>query len=52
MLQAFNVLSCLGFIPAAVVVIIYGLELAVAVLQAYVFIVLLCIYLKDALELH
>lgn len=52
MLSAFNMLSWLGFVPAAVVVIIFGLELAVAVLQAYVFIVLFCIYLKDALELH
>jgi F0F1-type ATP synthase membrane subunit a len=29
-----------------------GLELAVLFLQAYVFAVLLCIYLKDAIELH
>jgi ATP synthase subunit 6 len=39
-------------IPVGVIVLIYGLELAVAFLQAYVFGVLLCIYLKDAIELH
>lgn len=38
--------------PIAVIVVIFGLELAVAFLQAYVFAVLLCIYLKDAIELH
>ena len=41
-----------AFIPIGVIVVIYGLELAVAFLQAYVFGVLLCIYLKDAIELH
>jgi len=29
-----------------------GLELAVACIQAYVFIILSCIYLNDALNLH
>ena len=28
------------------------LELAIAILQAYVFTVLVCIYLNDALNLH
>lgn len=39
-------------IPVTVIVLVFGLELAVAFLQAYVFGVLLCIYLKDAIELH
>lgn len=47
-----SVLAVAAFIPVAVIVVIYGLELAVAFLQAYVFGVLLCIYLKDAIELH
>lgn len=45
-------LATLAVIPVVVIVAIYGLELAVAFLQAYVFVVLLCIYLKDAIELH
>ena len=44
--------AIVSLIPAVVIVAIYGLELAVAFLQAYVFAVLLCIYLKDAIELH
>lgn len=47
-----TLLTLLAFIPAVVIVAIFGLELAVAFLQAYVFGVLLCIYLKDAIELH
>lgn len=53
-----SIASCGGLlalgsiIPVGVIVVIYGLELAVAFLQAYVFGVLLCIYLKDAIELH
>ncbi len=45
-------MTALAAIPAIVIVAIFGLELAVAFLQAYVFAVLLCIYLKDAIELH
>jgi len=47
-----NVLAVFSIIPVIVIIAIYGLELAVAFLQAYVFGVLLCIYLKDAIELH
>lgn len=52
-IASFGGLLALGsVIPVGVIVVIYGLELAVAFLQAYVFGVLLCIYLKDAIELH
>jgi ATP synthase subunit 6 len=47
-----SVMAIASIIPVAVIVVIFGLELAVAFLQAYVFAVLLCIYLKDAIELH
>lgn len=47
-----NALAVFSIIPVIVIIAIYGLELAVAFLQAYVFGVLLCIYLKDAIELH
>ena len=41
-----------GFVPALFNVLIYILEALVAVLQAYVFTVLTCIYFKDAVDLH
>jgi F-type H+-transporting ATPase subunit a len=41
-----------GVIPAAAVVALTGLELIVAFLQAYVFAILSCIYLNDALHMH
>ena len=45
-------MTLLAIIPVIVILAIFGLEIAVAFLQAYVFAVLLCIYLKDAIELH
>ena len=45
-------MTVLAALPAVVIIAIFGLELAVAFLQAYVFAVLLCIYLRDAIELH
>lgn len=41
-----------GLLPVAVNVAILALEALVAVLQAYVFAVLTCIYLKDTVDLH
>ena len=41
-----------GWAPLAFIVTLTGLELLVAVLQAYVFTILTCIYLNDALHLH
>lgn len=38
--------------PIAAVVAVYGLELLVSVIQAYVFTILTCVYLKDALHPH
>lgn len=45
-------LGVFGFIPLAVVVAMTALEVLVAVLQAYVFTVLVCVYLNDALHAH
>ena len=45
-------LGMVGFIPSLVDVGIMGLELMVAVIQAYIFAFLTCIYLKDAVHLH
>lgn len=46
------VLGVAGVIPLVVVVALTGLELLIAFLQAYVFTILTCLYIKDALELH
>lgn len=39
-------------LPIAIFVALVGLEIAVSVIQAYVFTILVCSYLKDAIELH
>ena len=41
-----------GWIPLGLVVGLTGLELIIAFLQAYVFTILSCVYLNDALHLH
>jgi len=47
-----GVLSLLSVAPMALIVAIMLLELLVAFLQAYVFAILTCIYLNEALHLH
>lgn len=42
----------LGLFPLAFIIAFSGLELAIAFIQAQVFIVLSCSYIKDGLELH
>src|SRR3981189_685061 len=42
----------LGLIPLTFIIAFSGLELAIAFIQAQVFVVLSCSYIKDALELH
>lgn len=45
-------LGIFGIAPFLFVIAIYGLEVIVAFLQAYVFAVLTCLYLSDAINLH
>jgi F-type H+-transporting ATPase subunit a len=53
MLAAAGTLGVVGAIgPLALNVVLMGFELLVAVLQAYVFAILTCIYLHDAVHLH
>jgi F-type H+-transporting ATPase subunit a len=47
---AFGMAAAIG--PLAVNVVLMGFELLVAALQAYVFAILTCIYLHDAVHLH
>jgi len=45
-------LGIAGVLPLAVLVALTGLEIGIAILQAYVFTILTCLYLNDALHLH
>nr|ATE46974.1 ATP synthase F0 subunit 6 [Aspergillus oryzae] len=42
----------IGLVPLAFIIAFSGLELAIAFIQAQVFIVLACSYIKDGLDLH
>lgn len=42
----------LSLIPVIIVIVITGLELGIAMLQAYVFTVLTCVYLGESIHLH
>lgn len=41
-----------GWAPMALLVVLTGFEIGIAVLQAYIFTVLTCVYLNNALHLH
>jgi len=45
-------LGVFGIAPWAFIVALTGLEIVIAFLQAYVFTILTCLYLNDALHLH
>ena len=52
MLLLEDILSFFHIVPLLVLVILMGLELGVAMIQAYVFTILTCIYLNDSINLH
>ena len=52
MLSVGGILTVASSIPFAIVFALTGLEIGVACLQAYVFTILTCIYLNDAINLH
>lgn len=52
MLSNFGFWIIAAFVPLIIVFAVTGLEIAIAFLQAYVFTILICIYLNDALNLH
>ncbi|MDA0702574.1 MAG: F0F1 ATP synthase subunit A [Proteobacteria bacterium] len=45
-------LGVLGVVPFALVIALTGLEVLIAFLQAYIFTILTCIYIHDALHMH
>ena len=48
----FAAILAIAPLSIAAVVAIYGLEVLVSAIQAYVFTILTCVYLKDALHPH
>lgn len=52
MLGAGGALTAMHLLPLLVIFAIIFLEVSIAFLQAYVFTILLCIYLNDAISLH
>lgn len=52
MLSNFGFWVIASLIPILIVFAVTGLEIAIAFLQAYVFTILICIYLNDSLNLH
>mmetsp|Transcript_6377 Transcript_6377/g.15497 ORF Transcript_6377/g.15497 Transcript_6377/m.15497 type:complete len:147 (-) Transcript_6377:259-699(-) len=52
MLSIGGLFSVLYLIPALLLVVLTGLELGISILQAYVFVLLICIYLNDVINLH
>ena len=42
----------IGLLPLTFIIAFSGLELAIAFIQAQVFVVLSCSYIKDGLDLH
>jgi len=52
MISVGGILYVVHLVPLLVIFAIVGLEFAIAFLQAYVFTVLSCIYLNDAINLH
>ena len=51
-LNQISIISICALIPVTLICTIYLLEVGVAVVQAYVFTLLLCLYLADSLNLH
>ena len=47
-----GILFVLHYVPLLILIPLFGLELGVALIQSFVFSILLCIYLNDAINLH
>ena len=52
MFSASLIIAIVTLIPFAIFMALIGLELAVSFIQSYVFCILTCSYIKDAIELH
>ena len=47
-----GVLFMLHYVPLLILIPLFGLELGVALIQSFVFSILICIYLNDSINLH
>ena len=47
-----GILFLIHYIPLLILLPLFGLELGVALIQSFVFVILICIYLNDAINLH
>jgi len=52
MLLLEDFLAIFHIVPLLILVLLMGLELGVALIQAYVFTILTCIYLNEGVKLH
>jgi len=52
MITAGGLLAIAGLAPIVLLFALTGLEIVIAMLQAYVFTVLTCSYLNDSIHLH
>ena len=52
MLMLEDLLAFVHIFPLIILILLVGLELGVAIIQAYVFTILTCIYLNDSINLH
>jgi len=48
----FGLIFLIHYVPILVIIPLFGLELGVALIQAFVFTILCTIYLNDAIHLH
>jgi len=47
-----GILFLIHYIPLLILIPLFGLELGVALIQSFVFLILVCIYLNDSIHLH
>ncbi|MEY4050709.1 MAG: synthase subunit 6 [Bacteroidota bacterium] len=47
-----GILFLLHYVPLLILIPLFGLELGVALIQSFVFSILICIYLNDSINLH
>jgi F-type H+-transporting ATPase subunit a len=52
MLNAHTLLMVVALLPWVVVTLVMALEFVISFLQAYVFVVLICLYIHDVVQLH
>ena len=52
LMKSTGILFLIHFFPLLILIPLFGLELGVALIQSFVFSILICIYLNDAINLH